>query len=78
LLSQSPKPDLHAIEQRPFEQLGVPLILLQILEQSPQCCVSVSALISQPFAGAESQSLNDPEQLVTWQVPAVHCHTVTF
>jgi len=65
LLSQSPNPALQLIAHSPLEHDGVPFAVPHVLLHTPQCCVFTSAFTSQPFAGAESQSLYEPEQPVT-------------
>ena len=59
-------------------QDGVPWELLQSLPHWPQWLRSLRVLTSQPFAGAESQSLLAPEHPVTWQFPTVQVQSITF
>jgi len=55
LLLQFWKPELHAIEQAPLRQVGVPLTVLHGVEQELQCSASVLRLDSQPLAALLSQ-----------------------
>jgi hypothetical protein len=55
LPSQSPNPGLHAIEQAPLLQVGVPVLPSHCLPHTPQLFASLISGTSQPFAASPSQ-----------------------
>jgi hypothetical protein len=63
LPSQLPKPGLQVMPQAPPEQLAVPLLELQALEQDPQLAV-VSSGVSQPLPALPSQLPKPALQIV--------------
>jgi hypothetical protein len=67
--SQLPKPELHAIEQAPSEQLGVPFVPLHTVPHAPQLVALVSVLISQPVEPMLSQLPNPAAQVPSVQLP---------
>ena len=54
--SQLPKPGLQAMVHVPEEQMGVPEVPLQTVEQVPQWLVSLAVLTSHPLLTRPSQS----------------------
>ena len=70
LLSQLPKPALHAMLQLPALQLGVPLLVLQAWPHPPQFVALVLMLTSQPFAAEPSQFAKPALQVMEhWPLP---------
>jgi hypothetical protein len=69
LLSQLPKPAVHAIPQLPEAQLGVPLLLLQTVPHAPQFELLVWVLASQPSAVTPLQLPYPALQAPREQVP---------
>jgi hypothetical protein len=72
LLSQLPKPELHAMVQAPPPQPGVPLTDEQAALQAPQCAMLVFVLVSQPLALLASQLPKPTLQVPSVQTPVEH------
>lgn len=68
-VSQFPKFALHAIEQAPRAQLGVPLLLLQVVPQAPQFETLICVFTSQPLPGVPSQLPKPDVQVPSAQLP---------
>jgi hypothetical protein len=72
-MSQSPRPRLQVVPQRPAVQVALaPGGVGQRLVQLPQRVASLETLTSQPLAALMSQSPKPSSQAVTAQAPITH------